>query len=312
MKNRMIKVWGIVLTLAILAGLLVASVPASAANLAWTPNAIPSTTNNFLLDPASPVDGWVYAASADGSTILAIDTTSTTNVLYKSVDGGVTFTTKNVGAGLPASGVTMLAIAADNTTAVASTGTALYGSTNGGNNWSAISLPSLTGTITAVDVIAGPTIVIGTSDGEFAVFGVAGGPFSGGWNVRSDWQNVALEGNAIIGIAFSPNYAADQTIVLVHNDGADKTYVSFAWYDQPVGTVYADKLLEGSDVSTSAIIAFPSDFNSSNGSFLVGLDDTGLWRISISSYATDPVTVAEGNNIYKDAGVTSLSFVGHG
>ena len=171
MKNRMIKVWGIVLTLAILAGLLVASVPVSAANLAWTPNAIPSTTNNFLLDPASPVDGWVYAASADGSTILAIDTTSTTNVLYKSVDGGVTFTTKNVGAGLPASGVTMLAMAADNTTAVASAGTA-FTVPPMVEQLVSCSL-SLTGTITAVDVIAESTIVIGTSDGEFAVFGVA-------------------------------------------------------------------------------------------------------------------------------------------
>jgi len=302
MKNTMMKVWGVVLTLAILAGLLVAAVPVSAANLAWTANTVPATTNNFLLPAAAT--GWKYAASDDGSLILAYETAS--NRLYQSVDGGATF--KDLGVALLPAGITDMAISPDNTTVVATTGAALFGSTNAGAAWANIALPAGFGTVLSLDVIAGPQIAIGSNTGNYAVYGVAGGPFSGGWASYNTWQNAALAGNPIIGIAFSPNYAGDQTIVLVYNDGVD-TYVSFAWSDQPVGITYADKQILA-DTSANACIAFPADFNMANGNLLVGLDNKGLWKVGVSAFAPAPVAVPVTSNIYNTAGVTSLSFVG--
>jgi hypothetical protein len=97
MKNKLMKILGIALTLAVLVGLLIPAMPASAGTLNWTTQDLPSKF----------VDGSNITAmgmSPDGKTILVYngryDDSSAVgdnnNGFAKSTDGGVTFTGKGV------------------------------------------------------------------------------------------------------------------------------------------------------------------------------------------------------------------------
>jgi hypothetical protein len=69
-SNLLLKVWGIILTVAILSGLLMASVPVSAGSATWTQ--IPTPTSQFK---TSSVD--FLAAAADGKTLFAFTNSGT-------------------------------------------------------------------------------------------------------------------------------------------------------------------------------------------------------------------------------------------
>ena len=91
MKKRL-KIPGIVLILAMLSGLLMAAAPvsASAANLSWSDYPLPKMTVGTSAN--------VYAFSGDGNTMYLFTAgtvnpgSNHTGKLYKSTDGGVTWT----------------------------------------------------------------------------------------------------------------------------------------------------------------------------------------------------------------------------
>lgn len=96
MKNKMMKILGIALTLAVLVGLLVPAMPASAGTLSWTTADLPSK----FIDGSNIT---AVGVSPDGGTILVYNGkySSTTeagdnNGFAKSTDGGVSFNAKGV------------------------------------------------------------------------------------------------------------------------------------------------------------------------------------------------------------------------
>jgi len=104
MKNKIVKILGVVLAVAILVGLLIPAMPVSAGTLSWTAATLPSTKNFQLVQG---FDANLYSVAPDGKTIFAygaaegdveeVDGSPVTTKLYKSVDGGVTWTDKNIG-----------------------------------------------------------------------------------------------------------------------------------------------------------------------------------------------------------------------
>ena len=120
MKNTLLKVMGIVMTLAILAGLLMASVPVSAAAMAWSANVVPAiatpTAPNILT--AFNNANRLLAVAPNGTTVLVYDN----GTMYKSIDAGVTFASTLVTTS-PA-GLTMIKFASDSLGVVATNGTA--------------------------------------------------------------------------------------------------------------------------------------------------------------------------------------------
>src|SRR5512139_422296 len=90
--NRAVRLPGVFLTLAILAGLLIVPIPASAGVLSWTTVSTPSTTGNVLV-AGSP--SWMMDVAPDGTTIFAYDNVGLK--LYKSTNDGSTFSTSGIG-----------------------------------------------------------------------------------------------------------------------------------------------------------------------------------------------------------------------
>jgi len=148
------KVWGVVLVLAVLAALLVpAAVPASAANMAWSTISTPAAVPNNIL---TADDQWIMDAAPDGKTVFAYSNSA--GKLYRSTNGGATWSATGVGTGLAGIGtVVALAVSSDyanDSTVVIATGAAgtpantIYRSVNNGGAFGP--MPALPGTIPIV------------------------------------------------------------------------------------------------------------------------------------------------------------------
>ena len=128
MKNKILKILGIVLTLAMLSGLLLAAMPVSvsAANLSWSNQTLPLVSQGTSAN--------VYSFSGDGKTIYAwtagiiYNNTSTAIELYKSTDGGATWSNSSLDNSTPdvisAAGVVVkqLVVNPDNVNDIIATG----------------------------------------------------------------------------------------------------------------------------------------------------------------------------------------------
>jgi hypothetical protein len=304
MKNTLLKVMGIVMTLAILAGLLMASVPVSAAAMAWSANAVPAvataTAPNILT--ASTTANRLLALAPNGTTVLVYDN----GTMYKSVNSGVAFASTTTTTYAPPAGLTKIEFASDSLGVVATDGVAVYYSADGGSTFANSGCPLTT--INSIDVAPGPVIMAGGTT-TYAVFST-GGLFSGGWQVRPTTAAPPILfplAGSVIGVAFSPNYATDNLIVLITNDGTN-TYARYQWAARGIGEQYADKIV-AAGAATSAQIAFPSDFSVfTNANFVVGLDN-GLYRMAIGAYTGAVPAVASGVKLSGQA-VSSLSFMG--
>ena len=118
MKSKIKKFWGLGLIVTLLASLAVAAVPVSAADpLAWNGEAIPTIGGN-VLGPAG-VDVMDIAVSSDGATIWAAPGNSSNNTVYKSTNGGATWSAVTVTVGPAAMDADLVAIAPDDSNLVA-------------------------------------------------------------------------------------------------------------------------------------------------------------------------------------------------
>jgi hypothetical protein len=172
MKNKLMKYWGIIIVLAVLAGLLVPAMPVSAGPLAWTNQNVPNAINNQLI--AGTVNTYVNAP--DGKTIFAYDNTART--LYKSVDGGITFITSGIGSVLNGNNsVVALALTTTYATdltvvAITKTPNQVFRSQDGGATFSSLGIPVSVGaaSLTSVSVVnnyftGGQAILVGYATG---------------------------------------------------------------------------------------------------------------------------------------------------
>ena len=293
MKNSISKILGIVLTLAVLAGLMIVAVPVSAAasdeGFAVVPNPVPppSGTTTFLVAGSNITQ---FAQAADGLTQYAWD--AGTKTLFKSTDGGNTWARTPAANGLNSTyTVTALAVSsnyANDSTLVAavsdySGGNAVFRSTNGGSTFGLLPGTGLStgGTITSIAYV----LDFNGNDNDMLV-GLSGGTndmylWSTRTYVYSPQVGVggfsASFGN-VTGVAFSPNYSSDFTIFAVTENASD---VNFLEEDVTAGTTVLTGGLWNNIVTyvtttapTSAAILIPADFDpSANNIALVGISN---------------------------------------
>lgn len=230
MKKNVTKIWGIGLVLVLLTSMLLAAVPVSAGTLSFGATVIPTTTDNVLTNGTAITD---IAVSADGLTIWAAVGSST---LYKSLDGGLKWTTKTV-----TGDADLVSIAPDDANIVAyaklDATAAVYVTTNGG----ATAFATL-GTVQESDGTAANTLTdldISPASGTTHYVGVSGYETSGGgaanvwyfnvgaaapaWKETNDKAGWATNHETFVGssedishaIAWSPSFPSDKVLVAV-------------------------------------------------------------------------------------------------
>jgi len=232
--KRINKILGIVLTVALLVSLVLIAAPAQAANpLQWNAEGIPGAGGNVVVAGASITD---LAVCADGTTIYAA--TGLANTVYKSINGGATWSLLTPGAGILCD---LIAVAPDNNNMVVvadQTTFECYVTTNGGNSWGALGLSVLVNLPTKIDDI---DISAAAPDNKLAVAGIdTTGPTVGSvWTynlgVGGTWvANAAPTGIVeALAVKFSPNFPADSTLV-VADAAAANSYIEILDMSGPV------------------------------------------------------------------------------
>ncbi len=303
------KILAIVLTLAIIAGSLVAAVPvaADASRFSDVNSPLASTMpGNFLVTGGNVT---MFAQSQDGKAQFAYDN-GTSKKLYASVDGGMSWSAP-AATGVASANVTAIAVStnyASDSTVVVAEGFNIWRSTNGGSSFA-----KLTGT--ATPAIAKPIkslayglnydgsnniCLIGTVDGTVGDAAV-GNLYV--WTSDTLYTNVTGAGYVagdVIGVGFSPNYAIDYQIFAVTVSDAGSYPVTFE--TSPANTfAWVTKTSTTAVSATKASIAVPTDYDSINNNvILVGLNPGGIYKVD---FAAVPIT---DNRIY-DGAVTSLA-----
>jgi trimeric autotransporter adhesin len=300
MKRNMIKILGVVLTLAILAGLLMTAVPVSAATNAFSVAGQPSVVTTTVAN--------VYAIAPDGNTIYVYDGAK----LNKSTDGGKTWTDSGVDTGttkLAGNAINEIVISKSSASNMAATdGTDLFRSTNAGNTWGT-NTPPTAGTINDIDISESSggsvTYLAGCTDGVWLYDTDAGN----GW-VNLDPADFA--GNAA-GVAFSPSYSTDTAIVAFNSSTLALQQIviytdatTAAWNDD-VADADLSGVAAGPTGTAYASLALPSNYDpasSSANKVLVGLGDsagtmTGVYRVNGKATTSTVKVLDDGVNVFS-------------
>jgi len=287
MKIKFFKIFGVALTVALLASLFGFAVPVSALPIQWAAETIPGAAGNVILasdvtDMAVASDGSIYAVDAQGNRFL------------KAAAGGRSFTDLTAGlAALYTAPARLVAVAPDNPNVVAivdslaaaagvSAAGQVYLSTDGGVTWAALPLVPDTAAAanTVRDIAISPAVPGAALGRHYAVAVTADADADvtdGGLFILGPTLAFALVGGLAAdtydctSVAFSPNYIGDRTIVGVGSLATDtfllmyNTLVGAAVVaDQVIETVISDSPDEFGDAGAgilSSDIALPSDFD---------------------------------------------------
>jgi len=243
--KRITKFWGVGLVLVMLVSLLVAAIPAYAADPLQVNSGsskLPSTSDGklHLINDVSIED---FAIANDGTTIYAVGhvSTSDNSVLYTSTDGGWNWT-ENSASSFSINNTDLVAVAPDNPSVVVVVDTtsatkAAYYSSNGGTRWTSLGEPADVGG-NGANAIYDVDISPQTSSGiRYVVCSGRGAAADGGddaiymydlGSVAPDWVNIAdgegspswtaptdTEVDAVFAFEFSPNFLSDYSAVAV-------------------------------------------------------------------------------------------------
>jgi len=268
MKSKITRLWGIGLAVVLLASMLVAAVPVSAGTLSFTEKVnadIPSTTNKILQSGLDILD---IAVSPDGETIyvvgdMVVNAGDHDAILYKSTNGGDTWTLPNA-TGLSATGnYSLIAMAPDDPDVVvilanaagATTNLAGWVSTNGGSTFS--SLSTITGSSGAAAVLydlavsplsSGERFIAAAganATGNSAVnsptpnqqaaclyyfnLGASAPAWHDATNYSGTWTSPTTTGlRYFSAVAFSPNFPSDQVMVAVSTTNTTGSTAGYA------------------------------------------------------------------------------------
>ncbi len=341
MKKRLVKLCGVGLALILLASLLVIALPASAATLAWSTQAIPSPLTFQIFTAATLGVDASFVKVAPNGDILAVDTNpAAADVVYRSIDGGVTWIPS---VAIPANIVDLEispSYATDGTVIVAGNTVAplaqVYISTNWGATFAVLGGTGGAGLL-ATSVAVSPNYNAGV--GEIALgladplAGVAALPDVLIWG-RGGVQNWASYDAVFAGtedvtdVMYSPNFPIDATLICVASTAARTavhTLVTGAAWDATIGAAVAiatptGAILDVGGVGTGIVtaeLAIPSDFNGSQPlartvyvAARSGQPDDRLYRLAVGS-AVGP-TLIQPSTLVADATFSSLAFVGMG
>lgn len=230
--KKISKILGVGLAVAMLTSLLVVAAPASAGTLSWSTEdnmpGLPVTANQLM--PSGASDICDIAVSADGKTVYAVS--ASYNKLFKSTDGGVTWTEKTVGT---ASSTCLVAVSPSDASRLAvvdSVSDQLFVSSDGGSSFSQITLPTTANlTISDLDLakVSGSTHTIGlagTDNGTAFIQYYSWGSDSASWTsaMGSSFTGKHDNGVAALAFKFSPNYPSDKTFAVLTVDNASSAY----------------------------------------------------------------------------------------
>jgi hypothetical protein len=307
------KIWGIGLVVVLLVSLFGLAAPASAGTLAWGAESIPGTTNNIL----APVDVKDIAVADDGMTIWAAPGSTKAGYVFKSTDGGESWTAVTE-SDLTGKNLDLIAIAPDDSdmvVAAASDTQNVYITTNAGSTWSSLGtvqeLPSGGAAAMLTDLALSATSA-GTN--YVAVSGYESGNVANLWyfnigaaapvwketNTKDGFNtsstNSTGAANTVAAVAFSPNFPSDKVLTaIIANTGAsgNVTWEIFSLaqtkWNQAAGTFdsYPDSFI-------SANIASVDSADISLSPTYLGSDDTE--RVGFSAIS---LTLGSGTDTYS-------------
>jgi hypothetical protein len=262
MKNKIVKILGLVVTLATLMSLFVSAAPVSAATQEWSQFATPSAAGMVLNTTISaggpieqsPVDGALYVYVNDGGT----------HKLLKSTDSGRTWKVSG-SVGQPVAAVVAIACSPTEANVVFYTdGTTLWKSVDGGANF--LPIVNVTGAakITALDIAkwGGRYIaVVGTNGLGTMTAGVYY------WDESLPFNNLTPVGTTefgypVLDVAMAPTFSSDRAVVAIGVKTLTDTIVRVDVNGGAWGAIVPDySTATASAAPTAADIAFPSDFN---------------------------------------------------
>lgn len=266
MAKSKVLVGALVLTLWLnLASLAPAPHPALASpdEARWSPVNIPTEGKAGQWRLASGSDVPHLTMAIDGSLYSYANLSVTGHTLFKSTDGGHSWSDSRVGEAIVA-----LAIAPDDARLVYyATASAVYRSADGGSSF--IRLPANPGragsdniTITSLDVArreGNMVIAVGSRDSD-------SGQYGGVYILKENellpnWVDTNLGKYDVAAIAFSPNFAFDRQLLAVVTDEKD-TIITSRIADGIWGKTIAEATIKGL-VAKTATLAFPDDYDAS-------------------------------------------------
>lgn len=308
MKNKVIRLFGLLMTFALVAcltGFSAASdkgtCSAETSILKWTAIEVPDV-EDYQLYPGTDIGP--MAVTSDGAAIFAAvyNENSGNWSLLKSVDGGYTWKTTGLDAARTAQSDATEIVAievspkwsTDDSVYVA-TNNSVYKSKDRGNTFTV--MPSVSGTITSIDAGLDSDgivrLVVGTTTQVYLLD-------------SGEWVSQAIDTYPVLAVALSPNYASSAVIVAVVNSSS-KTVVRTKVGTEAWSALIRDGVIQDQNssdfVSYRACIGFTSDYNGAgNRSLFVGLSAAGprgdVFRIDGSLTAEDSgVTVVTDLNV---------------
>ncbi len=263
MRRIAVKIINFGIIVLLLFGLFLWSKPAAAGVSTWSAETIPSTTG-YMLGPSGTgnnTDIRDWAIGNDNKTIyVAPGDSITSNITFKSVDGGVTW------AALATPIRTdKVAVSPDdnNTVVIANNSTDIYLSPDGGGTWNTLNFPGAIPTPAGINDIA---ISTGTSGIHYIA--------AAGWEASDSadlwyfpygatspaWQNTNgfpgfTSNNETTALAFSPDFASDGTLVTVTSNATTGAYLqifnvlSSLWNESASYTGYPLNITSGADMT---------------------------------------------------------------
>jgi hypothetical protein len=332
MKNKIMKILGIALTLAVLIGLLLPAMPSSAGTLNWTESGLPTKF----------VDGSSITAmgiSPDGKTILGYNgryqnsdnTSGDYNGFVISTDGGLTFSAKNLNdpdetslflkSGAPVTQIVFSPKYATDQTIVIIYDGAVYESTDSAKSFDTISdINDGASGITYIDVSYDTNDKLSVVVAADTIIGLYTEKSGTRFNDLSSLNGIADGTTTALAVKFSPNYADDAQIlaltngtkVYLQNIIVENTVLNSTWNDSYKLVSFPDK--DDNDVveTDSAFMAFGSNYDANGGKVFVAINITGrpeVWRASMQSGSnTKKATLMNANTEADMATINSISY----
>ena len=214
MKSKFSRILGVGLSIMLIASLMVFAAPVSAAALAWGDEDDVPRESNMMIVP----DSDITSVAASGDTIYAA-TDESHGGLYRTTDGGATWTSANTSKFYPAGvDIMLVAVAPDDPDVViiATSDNKVVYSRKGGSKWVDLGTPSTGATISAIDVSAGPTyyVAVGGTDGTDAEMYTKKLTTGQSWTARAGGSFTPNQ-DAVKAVKFSPNFQTDKIITVV-------------------------------------------------------------------------------------------------
>jgi len=291
--------------------------PACAADtLQWTAVNIPvEGSTGGLWKLANGSDIRYLTMANDGTLYCYANPAGTTHTLFKSTDGGRSWTTPGKVTDVI---IDIAALPQDGATIYYATASRVYKSEDGGNTF--VTLPPSPGgagsgnvSISSIDVVRvgdGNTVAVSTIDTDAAQFGgvylLEDRPLMG------TWVNTAIGNYDVYRVAFSPNYNVDRQIIAIASNEVD-TFAISKIYNGSWGQSIGNARIAGI-VPSAANIAFPNSYNYLSGaaSFFLGID-TGVNKgdvYTISSTIIPTAYTATDLHIGSAYGINAVDIAG--